>query len=66
MNEFEPLTLHANGLEFSALAQGSGPVVICLHGFPDTSRSFRHQLPALANAGYRAIAPALRGPTTSF
>ena len=61
MNEFEPLTLRANGLEFSALAQGSGPVVICLHGFPDTSRSFRHQLPALANAGYRAIAPALRG-----
>lgn len=61
MSDFEPLTLQANGLEFSALAQGSGPLVICLHGFPDTSRSFRHQLPALAAAGYRAIAPTLRG-----
>lgn len=61
MSEFEKLTLHANELAFSALAQGDGPVVFCLHGFPDTSRSFRHQLPALAAAGYRAIAPSLRG-----
>ncbi len=59
--DFEQLTLHANGLTFSALGQGSGPVVLCLHGFPDHARSFRFQLPALAGAGFRAIAPTLRG-----
>jgi pimeloyl-ACP methyl ester carboxylesterase len=58
---FKQLTLHANGLSFSALEQGSGPVVLCLHGFPDHARSFRFQLPALAGAGFRAIAPTLRG-----
>ncbi len=61
MADFENTTLHANGMSFSALAQGAGPVVLCLHGFPDCLRSFRHQLPALADAGFRAVAPALRG-----
>lgn len=55
-------TLHANGLKFSALELGEGPdVVFCLHGFPDHARSFREQMPALAEAGYRAIVPTLRG-----
>ncbi len=58
---FKQLTLRANGLTFSALEQGSGPVVLCLHGFPDHARSFRFQLPALAGGGFRAIAPTLRG-----
>ena len=40
---------------------GEGPVVICLHGFPDNAGSFRHQLPALAEAGFRAISVTLRG-----
>ena len=60
----EPITLHANGLTFSALSAGdgaSGPTALCLHGFPDHMRSFRFQLTALAGAGYRAIAPTLRG-----
>jgi pimeloyl-ACP methyl ester carboxylesterase len=58
----EALTLHANGLKFSALEQGEGTeVVFCLHGFPDHARSFRAQLPALAQAGYRVIVPTLRG-----
>lgn len=61
MQDFEDLELHANGLTFSALTQGEGEVVICLHGFPDHARSFRFQLPALADAGYRAIAPTMRG-----
>jgi len=63
VDRFETITLHANGLAFSALARGEGPgpVVLCLHGFPDDLRSFRHQLPALADAGFRAIAPRLRG-----
>jgi pimeloyl-ACP methyl ester carboxylesterase len=57
----DPIKLHANGLSFTALSQGSGPVVLCLHGFPDHPRSFRFQLEALAAAGFRAIAPTLRG-----
>lgn len=38
-----------------------GPLVICLHGFPDSRASFRHLTPALTNAGYRVVVPALRG-----
>jgi pimeloyl-ACP methyl ester carboxylesterase len=53
--------LHREGLTFSALEQGEGSVVLCLHGFPDHARSFRHQLPALAGAGFHAIAPMMRG-----
>jgi len=54
-------SLSANGLRFSALSQGDGPVVLCLHGFPDNHHSFHQQLPALAGAGFRALAPMLRG-----
>jgi len=43
------------------LEAGEGPLVLCLHGFPDHAYSFRHQLPALANAGFRAVAPFMRG-----
>lgn len=43
------------------LEEGSGPALICLHGFPDTPRSFRHQLSELSRAGYRVIAPYMRG-----
>ena len=61
MTEPETLTLHNGPLTFSALVQGSGPLVLCLHGFPDNLRSFRHQLPVLAEAGYRAVSVNLRG-----
>ncbi len=59
----EELRLDANGMRFFALADGpaGGPLVLLLHGFPELSRSWRHQLPALAAAGYRAVAPDLRG-----
>jgi len=57
----DEIDLHASDLRFSALAQGDGPVVLCLHGFPDHMRSYRHQLLALAEAGYRAVSPMLRG-----
>jgi pimeloyl-ACP methyl ester carboxylesterase len=53
--------VRANGLRFATLEAGDGPLVLCLHGFPDHARSFRHQLPALAAAGFRAVAPFLRG-----
>lgn len=51
----------ANGIEFVAYEEGTGPLVLCLHGFPDTAESFGAQLPALAAAGYRAVAPFMRG-----
>ena len=59
----EALTLSANGIRFHAHADGpdDGPLVLCLHGFPELGRSWRHQLPALGGAGYRAVAPDLRG-----
>jgi pimeloyl-ACP methyl ester carboxylesterase len=53
--------IRARGLEFPTLEAGDGPLVLCLHGFPDHKESFRHQLPALAAAGYRAVAPCMRG-----
>jgi pimeloyl-ACP methyl ester carboxylesterase len=55
--------VEANGLRFHALAAGpsDGPLVLLLHGFPEYSRSWRHQLPVLARAGHRAVAPDLRG-----
>lgn len=41
--------------------QGTGPLVLLVHGFPECWYSWRHQLPALAAAGYRAVAPDVRG-----
>jgi pimeloyl-ACP methyl ester carboxylesterase len=54
-------TVRANGLEFGLLAAGSGPLALCLHGFPDTAHTWRHLLPALAGAGFHAVAPFMRG-----
>ena len=55
--------LHANGLNFALLADGprDGPLVLLLHGFPEGKESYTEQLGALANAGYRAVAPDMRG-----
>jgi pimeloyl-ACP methyl ester carboxylesterase len=61
MHDAERLELHAGPLRFTAYARGEGPLVVCLHGFPDQPRSFRHQLPALVDAGYRVVVPTLRG-----
>lgn len=57
----EVLRLHGNGLRFTALAVGEGPLVLCLHGFPDSAHTFDELAPALADAGYRAVAPFMRG-----
>ncbi len=54
-------TVCANRIEFAYLTQGEGPLVLCLHGFPDTAYSYRALIPALAQAGYRVVAPFLRG-----
>lgn len=53
--------IDANGIRFHYVEQGSGPLVLLLHGFPECWYSWRHQLPALAAAGYRAVAPDMRG-----
>lgn len=55
--------IHANQLDFGYFEMGSGPLVLCLHGFPDTPYSFRYLLPELADAGFRAVAPFMRGYT---
>ena len=51
----------ANGLRFAVIDEGAGTPVIFLHGFPDTAHLWRDQIAALVGAGYRAIAPDLRG-----
>jgi pimeloyl-ACP methyl ester carboxylesterase len=53
--------VQANGIEFGYLSMGDGPLALCLHGFPDSAHTWRHLLPSLADAGYRAVAPWLRG-----
>ncbi len=59
--ELTPQFIRANGLNFAYLSQGEGPLVLCLHGFPDTAWSFRDLLSRLADAGYHAVAPFMRG-----
>lgn len=54
-------TVRANGVELAYLSEGRGPLVLLLHGFPDTARTWDRALPALAAAGYRAVAPYMRG-----
>ncbi len=54
-------TVEANGLTFAYLEAGEGPLALLLHGFPDSPWGWRHQLTALAEAGYRAVAPWMRG-----
>lgn len=55
------VVLTNNGLKFSALEDGKGPLVLCLHGFPDNYHSFDRQMPALVDVGYRVVAPMIRG-----
>jgi epoxide hydrolase A/B len=54
-------TIAANGIELNVLEEGAGPAVVLCHGFPELAYSWRHQVPALAAAGYRVIAPDMRG-----
>lgn len=53
--------IEANGIRMRVAEEGEGPMVLLLHGFPQLWYAWRHQLPALAEAGYRAVAPDLRG-----
>src|SRR5258705_8608659 len=49
------------GTEIYYEVTGEGPPVVLLHGFPDSGRLWRHQVPALADAGFQVIVPDLRG-----
>jgi pimeloyl-ACP methyl ester carboxylesterase len=60
-NDVRQDRIQANGLDFAFLEAGTGPLVLLLHGFPDNAQTWEHQLPALADAGYRAVAPYIRG-----
>jgi epoxide hydrolase A/B len=54
-------TIAANGIELFVLEQGAGPLVLLCHGWPELSYSWRHQIPAIAAAGFHVVAPDMRG-----
>ncbi len=54
-------TWSVNGIELAVIAEGSGPLVVLAHGFPDIALTWRLQVPALVAAGYRVVAPDMRG-----
>jgi pimeloyl-ACP methyl ester carboxylesterase len=60
-NEVRRGSVDANGIEFAFLEAGEGPLVLLLHGFPDDAWTWSSQVEALADAGYRAVAPYMRG-----
>jgi len=67
MNGAKLIEVEANGIRFTAFEMGEGPLMLCIHGFPDDARTFRHQMPVFAEAGFRVVAPYTRGyaPTSA-
>lgn len=61
----QTIEIDTNGVVLKAVAMGEGPLVVLLHGFPESWYSWRHQMPALATAGYRVVALQQRGYTGS-
>jgi pimeloyl-ACP methyl ester carboxylesterase len=61
MPEVTHRMVETNGIRLHVAEQGSGPLVILCHGFPECWYSWRHQLRTLAEAGFHAVAPDLRG-----
>jgi pimeloyl-ACP methyl ester carboxylesterase len=61
MAELRAGSVQANRITFHYLEAGEGPLVLCLHGFPDNAHSYDALLPVLAGAGFRAVAPFMRG-----
>jgi pimeloyl-ACP methyl ester carboxylesterase len=53
--------VEANGLRFAFLEQGAGPLVLLVHGFPDTAHTWDDVRPLIAAKGYRAVSPFIRG-----
>ena len=52
--------IQANGITLRITEQGSGPLVLLCHGWPELAYSWRHQIPSLAAAGYHVVAPDMR------
>lgn len=59
--DVEHRDVEVNGIRLHVAEQGSGPLVLLLHGFPESWYSWRHQFAPLAEAGYRVVAPDQRG-----
>jgi len=57
----ETRSIDVNGTTLNVVIHGEGPDVLLVHGFPDCHTVWRHQIPALVEAGYRVIAPDMRG-----
>ena len=61
MSEIQHRIVETNGIRMHVAEQGTGPLVLLCHGFPESWYSWRHQLQALADAGFHAVAPDMRG-----
>ena len=61
MTEITHRSVATNGINLHIAEAGEGPLVLLVHGFPESWYSWRHQLPALAAAGFHAVAPDVRG-----
>ena len=61
MGEPTHRVVQANGIRIHLVEAGAGPVVLLVHGFPESWYSWRHQLRSLSEAGYRAVAIDVRG-----
>jgi pimeloyl-ACP methyl ester carboxylesterase len=61
MSELKHQFATTNGIRMHYVEQGSGPLVVLCHGWPESWYSYRHQIPALAAAGFRVVAPDQRG-----
>jgi len=59
--EIEHRFIPTNGIKMHVAVAGQGPLVLLCHGWPESWYSWRHQLKALAEAGYCAVAPDMRG-----
>jgi len=61
MDDIQHRTIQSNGIDMHVAELGSGPLVVMCHGFPESWYSWRHQIRALAEAGFHAVAPDMRG-----
>jgi len=61
MSQVQHRVVETNGIRMHVAEQGAGPLVVLCHGFPESWYSWRHQLAALAAAGFHAVAPDMRG-----
>src|SRR5262245_47195268 len=61
MTDFRRGNVRATEIDFHYLELGNGPLLLCLHGFPDCAFTYRYLWPVLAEAGFRGVAPFMRG-----